>query len=257
MHQSITNFVSHPTSIIYICLVIVCLTVPVSTVCPNTTQFLLVSTNQCYSTCPWQAPTKYYSYLPTNTCELICPGTYYGFDGNKSCTTACPSTPIQTYYDTVNKVCVSVCPVNYFGYLGSVVASNQFCVQSNSIIITQIALVQLMRIIIHRLVLLLAQLELITWMVLHRIVQPGVLTTIMRIQLIRYAWRVDHVQLLQSRILQMIQQIYAFQHALTITWLILFQEDVLFIVLLIILQILRQELVYVLTHAHKLIIEII
>lgn len=105
------------------------LIVPSISQCPAATQYYLAANNQCYSTCPWQAPNNYYSYLPTNTCELICPGTYYGFDGNKSCVTTCPSTPTQTYYDTVNKRCVNVCPANYFGYLGSVTASNQKCVQ--------------------------------------------------------------------------------------------------------------------------------
>ena len=130
MHYSITNLLSSSTNLLNLCLIIACLVVPVVSVCPSSAQFYLATNNQCYSVCPWQAPNKYYSYLPTNTCQLICPNTYYGFDGNKSCTTTCPSTPIQTYYDNVNKICVTVCPANYFGYLGAVTASNQFCLQS-------------------------------------------------------------------------------------------------------------------------------
>ena len=132
MCKSITNTVS---SSLCLMIVFICLTVPVSTVCPASAQFYLAADTQCYAVCPWQAPNKYYSYLPTNTCELICPSTYYGFDGNKSCTTTCPSAPVQTFYDTTNKRCVNVCPANYFGYLGAVTASNQFCVQGKLTII--------------------------------------------------------------------------------------------------------------------------
>lgn len=99
--------------------------------CPSDTQFYLAATTSCYASCPWQAPNKYYKHVATNTCELLCPGSYYGFDGNRSCVDPCPSSPIQTYYDTTNKRCVDECPADTFGYIGSVVASNQTCLVGN------------------------------------------------------------------------------------------------------------------------------
>ena len=118
--------------IITFCLLILCFVLPAATVCPASAPYLLSANNQCYAICPWEAPNKYYAYSVTSSCELVCPGAYYGFDGNKTCTTTCPSAPIQTFYDTVNKRCVNTCPANYFGYIGSVTASNQKCVQSNN-----------------------------------------------------------------------------------------------------------------------------
>ena len=69
MHSLTSKDTSSLNSIIKLSLlIIIFLAETVISVCPASAQYLLVATNQCYRTCPWQAPNNYYSYLPTNTC---------------------------------------------------------------------------------------------------------------------------------------------------------------------------------------------
>ena len=80
----------------------------------------------CKSECPWVSPTQYYSYAPNFDCRATCPPGFYAFNGNLSCVAACPTSPNMTYYDDVNRKCVTVCPANYFA------ATNRSCLQCTS-----------------------------------------------------------------------------------------------------------------------------